>query len=228
MTRHNWYRLLPVELGRCYDFAFAVGLSWELIKYLLLELGYLFEKGGDKCVNAEKFINLQHVQFGKHKFHISNTHFKGEKKTHYVCMGKPHFSGPVKQEKVTINGAFSFSSIIYINASDTPLRTKLQEYFDVVVKENIRDIYCRDQDQISNLDITKNSSSSSDAPIQPRPPIMTNISDIIDNAIPLNLRIFPRPNRNDPTKIIHLNKTSVANPFYSFAGGYAKANLISH
>ena len=128
----------------------------------------------------------------KNKFHISNTHFKGETKTYHVCMGKPHFSGSVKQEKATINVALLFSSIRYIDASDTSLRTTLQEHIDVV-KENTRDIIYQDQDRISNLDTTQNSSSSSDAPIQPRPPIMTNISDIIDNAIALNLRIFPRP-----------------------------------
>ena len=32
MTPHNWYRLLPIDLGRYDDFAFSVGQSWELIQ----------------------------------------------------------------------------------------------------------------------------------------------------------------------------------------------------
>ena len=125
MTPHNWYRLLPNDLGRYDDFAFSVGQSWELIQPLLVELGYLLQSGGDLKINADKFANLQHVTFGKNQFHISNTHFKGEMKTYYVCIGKPHFSGPAKQQKAIINGAFAYNSIRYINASDKSLRTKL-------------------------------------------------------------------------------------------------------
>ena len=211
MTPHNWYRLLPVEFGRCDDFAFAVGQSWELIKPLLFELGYLFTKGGDRFVNADKFIILGLVRFGKHQLHISNTHFKGDKKTYYLCMGKPHFSGPVKQLYATTNGVFAFSSIRYMNASDTRLRTKLQEHIGVVINDNSSDINLRDQDRISNLDTTQNTSSSSEAPIQARPLILPKISDFINDALSLDLRMFPRPNRNDPTKLIPIKETNVAN-----------------
>ena len=64
MTPHNWYRLLPVDLGRCDDFVFVVGQSWELIKPLLVQLGYPIESGGVLEINADNFVNLQHVTFG--------------------------------------------------------------------------------------------------------------------------------------------------------------------
>ena len=109
---------------------------------------------------------MQPVNFGKNQFHISNTHFKGETKTYYVCIGKTYYSGQAKQQKAIINGAFAFNSIRYINASDTSLRTKLQEHIDAVQNDNLRDIYSRDPDRISNLDTKQNSPSSSKAPIQ--------------------------------------------------------------
>ena len=57
MTSHNWYRLLPNDLGRYDDFAFSVGQSWELIQPLLVQLGYLLESGGELITNADKFAN---------------------------------------------------------------------------------------------------------------------------------------------------------------------------
>ena len=92
MTPHNWYRILPKNEGRCDDFAFSCGQSWELIQPLLVDLGYLLESGGELKLNADKFANLQNVNFGNNRFQISNTHLQGESKTYYVCIGKPHFS----------------------------------------------------------------------------------------------------------------------------------------
>ena len=85
---------------------------------------------------------------------MSNTHFKGDTKTYYICVGKPHFSGPTKQLKAINSGAYASTSIRYINASDTLLRSRLQDHADVVINRKFRSNYERDQDRINILDTT--------------------------------------------------------------------------
>ena len=193
------------------DFAFSAGQSWELIQPLLVHLGYLIERGGLLKINVDKLANLQHADLGKNKFHISNTHHKGETKHYYVCLGKPHFSGPTKQIKATVNGLFSSTAIRYINSSDKRLRTKLQEHIDAIRNDIFRTTYYRKQGRIITIDTTPNITALSEAPIQLQPPLSTKTSDAIDSALALDLRIFPRPNRIDPTKFITLKKTSISN-----------------
>ena len=41
MNPHIWCRILPLDSMKCDDFAFSCGQSWDLIKPLLLHLGYL-------------------------------------------------------------------------------------------------------------------------------------------------------------------------------------------
>ena len=65
MNPHIWYRLIPVDLFNCDDFAFSVGQPWDLLRSLLIHLGYLLEVGGEFKINVDKFANLQHVNFGK-------------------------------------------------------------------------------------------------------------------------------------------------------------------
>ena len=66
---------------QCDDFAFLVGQSWELIQPLLIHLGYILEVGDELKLNLDKFADLQHEYLGKNKFHMSNTHLKGDTKT---------------------------------------------------------------------------------------------------------------------------------------------------
>ena len=179
MTPHIWFRILPQDSNKCDDFAFSVGQSWDLIQPLLLHLGYLLEVGEQIKLNVDKLANLQHANLGKHKFHMSNTHLKGESKHYFICIGKPHFSGPTKQLKAISCGAFASTSIRYLNASDTILRMKLQEHIDVVLNDNFRRLINRDQDRINTLDNTQNILAPAEATIQPQPPLSTKISDSI-------------------------------------------------
>jgi len=156
MNPHIWYRVLPLDSMKCDDFAFSVGQSWDLIQPLLLHLGYLLEVGDEIKLNVDKLSNLQHANLGKNKLHLSNTHLKGETKNHFVCIGKPHFSGPTKQLKAISTGAFASTSIRYLNASDTILRIKLQEHIDVVLNDQFRRIIQRDPDRINTLETTQN------------------------------------------------------------------------
>ena len=142
---------------------------------------------------------------------MSNTHLKGASKHYFICIGKPHFSGPTKQLKAISCGAFASTSIRYLNASDTILRMKLQEHIDVVANDNFRRLSNRDPDRINTLGNTQNLLASAEATIQPQPPLSTKISDSIDRALALDLRIFPRPDRNDDTKTITLKQTNISN-----------------
>ena len=146
MNPHIWYRILPLDNMQCDDFAFSVGQSWELIQPLLIHLGYILEVGDELKLNLDKFADLQHEYLGINKFHMSDPHLKCDTRNYFVCIGKPHFSGPTKQLKAITNGSFASTSIIYINASDTLLRNKLQEHIDVVQNDKFRRIIQRDPD----------------------------------------------------------------------------------
>ena len=209
MNPHIWYRILPLDAMKCDDVAFGTGQSWDLLRPLLLNLEYLYEYGGGFRVNINKFANLQHVEFGKNRFHLSNTQLNGESKNYFVCIGKPHFSGPTQQLKAIANGAFASTCIRYINASDTILRSKLQNHIDIIINDKYRTIIRRDNDRITTLETTQIVSVPSEASIPPQAPLSTKLSDAIDGALALDLRIYPRPNRNDPTKSISLNKTRI-------------------
>ena len=39
MTTHIWYRLSPIDLIKCDEFAFSVGQSWDLLRPLIIHLG---------------------------------------------------------------------------------------------------------------------------------------------------------------------------------------------
>ena len=86
MNPHIWYRLLPLDIMKCDDFAFSVGQSWDLIQPLLIHLGYLFEVGEELKLNVDRFANLQHVNLGNDKFHMSNTHLKGDTKNYFFVL----------------------------------------------------------------------------------------------------------------------------------------------
>ena len=211
MNPHIWFRILPLDSNKCDDFAFSVGQSWDLIQPLLLHLGYILEIGEQTKLNVDKLRNLEHANMGKHKFHMSFTHLKGESKHYFICIGKPNFSGPTKQLKAISGGAFASTRIRYLNASDTILRMKLQEHIDVVANDNFRRLSNRDPDRINTLGNTQNLLASAEATIQLQPPLSTKISDSIDRALALDLRIFPRPDRNDNTKTITLKQTNISN-----------------
>jgi len=166
MNPHIWFRILPLDSNKCDDFAFSVGQSWDLIQPLLLHLGYILEIGEQTKLNVDKFRNLEHANMGKHKFHLSFTHLKGESKHYFICIGKPHFSGPTKQLKAISGGAFASTRIRYLNASDTILRIKLQEHIDVVANDNFRRLSNRDPDRINTLGNTQNLLASAEATIQ--------------------------------------------------------------
>ena len=81
MVRNNWYRIIPIHIWECDHVSFSMGQSWCLIRPLLVDLGYIDERGGVLHVRAKKLLLLSDIYNGVNKLHISDTHLKGEKKT---------------------------------------------------------------------------------------------------------------------------------------------------
>ena len=210
MNAHIWYRILPVDASKCDDISFATGQPWELLRPLLIHLGYLTQIGIQEKVNLHKFTDLQHLNLGKNKLIMSSTHFKNDTKNYYLCIGKPHFTGPNKQIKAKSNGAFASASMRYINASDTLLRVRLQEHMDAVSNHMFRNENSRDKYRINTLATTILPSAPPEAPIQTSPQSNTKITNSIDEALSLDLRLYPRPNRHDANKFISIKKTSIS------------------
>ena len=61
--------------------SFSMGQSWNLIRPLLVDLGYIDERCGVLLVRADKLLLLSKIYNGVNKLHISDTHLKGEKNT---------------------------------------------------------------------------------------------------------------------------------------------------
>ena len=97
-----------------------------------------------------------------------------------------------------------------MNASDTLLGVRLQEHIDAVSNDTFRKNISTDKDRINTLATTKILSVPSEAPIQTSPPSSTKISDCIDEALSLDLRLYPRPNRHDVNKVIPIKTTTIS------------------
>jgi len=97
MIPHNWYRILPLLNNECDDLAFSCGQSWQLLCPLLVDLGYVEETAGELKVVVSRLTSLTHTFTSVHKLHISSARLHGEKMQHYMCLGKPVFTGPMKQ-----------------------------------------------------------------------------------------------------------------------------------
>ena len=102
-----WYRILPNSSFECEDLSFVICRSWDTISPLLTKLGYIKNYGKEFRINQIKFENLQHVIPGIDQCHTSFHHTKGGSRQLFICVGKPHYSGPTKQINATKDNKFA-------------------------------------------------------------------------------------------------------------------------
>ena len=121
MIPHNWYRILPLHNNECDDLAFSCGQSWQLLSPLLVDLGYLEEVGSELNVVVSRLTSLTHTFTSIHKLHITYTKLAGEKVQHYMCLGKPVFTGPIKQNSAIRKYKYGISHLRYLLKADRDL-----------------------------------------------------------------------------------------------------------
>ena len=81
MIKYNWYRVVPLNHQKSDDIAFSMGQSWDLVRILMVELGYIEERMGVDYVRLKKLQLLSETFNSDVQLHISDTHLKGEKNT---------------------------------------------------------------------------------------------------------------------------------------------------
>lgn len=83
-----------------------MGQYCNLIHPLLVELGYIDERGGELHERLKKLNLLNDIYNGEDKMHISDMHLK-DKKYYFMCLGKPLFSVPCRQKNATSKQIFA-------------------------------------------------------------------------------------------------------------------------
>ena len=81
MESYIWYRIIPKNTSECDHVSFSMGQSWDLIRPLLIKLGYIDVRGGALHVREKKLLLLIDNFNGLEKLYISTTYLKGEQKT---------------------------------------------------------------------------------------------------------------------------------------------------
>lgn len=46
MIKSNWCRVVPINHWTCDDIAFSMGQSWDLVRSIMVALGYIEERMG--------------------------------------------------------------------------------------------------------------------------------------------------------------------------------------
>ena len=86
MIKHNWYRVVPINHWKCDDIAFSIGQSWDLLRLLMIELGYIKFMMRVDCVRVKQ-LRLLCDNFNGDTLILSDTHLKGEKNTISCVLG---------------------------------------------------------------------------------------------------------------------------------------------
>jgi len=85
---------------------------------------------------VSRLTSLTHTFTSVHKLHISSARLHGKKMQHYMCLGKPVFTGPMKQITAVRKCKYGISHLRYLLKADRDLRTGLQNHIDDINKKN--------------------------------------------------------------------------------------------
>ena len=202
MIPHNWYRILPLHSNECDDLALSCGQSWQLLCPLRVGLGYLEEIASELNVVVSRLTSLTHTFTSVHKLHISYTRLAGEKIQHCMCLGKPVFTGPIKQNTAVRKNKFAIAHLRYPNRQ---LTIALQNHVDGIKQRKHNELLLVNQGGIMTLDNNNEKKQSTEATIPAilpptiLPPLSTIIEDEINVALSLDLLHIPCPSRFDPS-----------------------------
>ena len=68
--------------------------NWDLVKLLLIKLGYMYKYGNNVGLNVIKVEELDHKTICGSLFQLGNTKI-GNRKVHYLCRNKPIYQYPL-------------------------------------------------------------------------------------------------------------------------------------
>ena len=119
-----------------------------------------------------------------------------------MCLGKPVFTGTIKQIKAVKEFKYGISYLQYLVKADHDLRKRLQSHVDYIVKRKHDEFIIVNQDEIMTLDnTTENEESTEDTIPSPSPVtilllLRTKTDDEINTTFILDLLIISYPSRS--------------------------------
>ena len=175
-----------------------MGQSWDLIRPLLVSLGYIDVRDGVLHVRAKNLLLMSDIYNGSEKLHISDTHLKGENKQYFMCLGKPIFDVPRRQIEAIKKGKFVFGHIRSLKTIDYKLRMKLQEYAEkneIVIRNEMTTLIEVNPDisGITTIDNVPNKSPTTLAILPSTSRLTEKNEHYISAVLLLDLRLYPRP-----------------------------------
>ena len=139
IRQNIWYSVLP-KLDETSDVASGMRQKWADIERLMIHCGLL--KKNSKTSNGYLIIEPKWDEFcqdfpGLSKLHFVISRKQGEPKQYHLCLGKPLFCSPTKQNNAVLKKKFAFEELSYKNAADRKLTnlinnhiTKLSSMYD--------------------------------------------------------------------------------------------------
>ena len=200
---HIWYKILPSSSSDVETMSFACGQSWDIVLPLLLQLKYVFKYKDTIRLRYDKWTALQLLDDVLLDVHIGSAEPHNGLRTYYICTKKPYYDNPSWQ----IKGEYTYSHLRYTDRFDKMLTKKIKE----VIKKSI------DLNQISGLNVGASKSEGSFPATQPydmitltseiaaEAPMTSMIEREIDQAISLDLSLFPRYHHVTTDKVISLS-----------------------
>ena len=114
-----------------------------------------------------------------------------------MCLGKPVFTGPMKQITAVRKCKYGICHLRYLLKADRDLRTALQSHIDMINTKKYDELFKVNQEVITTLDNTSPNEESTEAAISAslpsiiQPPLSTKTGDEINSALSLDLLLFP-------------------------------------
>ena len=84
MVPHVWMRLVPTSSNDVENFAYCIGQKWEIIRAMLLKLGYLYKYGESIRINMTKLHELEGKNIHGSIFRVGTSQNYGSSKVHYI------------------------------------------------------------------------------------------------------------------------------------------------
>ena len=139
MTPHNWYQTIISRSSSADVIFLGIRQNWDLITFLLFDLGYLSENGGVVKISPLKFQNIEHNYGSDLNIHMSNMNPKGKTLQYCICRGDPLFQSPIKERNSNKKNYILSTGLRYYNTVDVILRSKLVEHTAFMNRKNMID-----------------------------------------------------------------------------------------
>ena len=125
-----WYSVIPRD-GQNDDIASGTRQSWQDIMPLLIHTGLM--KKNSQASNGFDVFHHKWDEFvldfeSSSKLHFIGARKKGQSQQYFLCLGKPIFMSPAKQEKAIASKVFVFDMLTYMSNEDKELHKMIKTH----------------------------------------------------------------------------------------------------